>query len=56
MDRALLIASTLCYLTTVVCTLATVSDRIALHARFNFLAVGALEPLAAELLERIKGG
>jgi hypothetical protein len=56
MDRAFLIASTLCYLTPVVRTLAAVSDRIVLHERFNFLAVGALEPLAAELLERINGG
>lgn len=41
MDRPLLIASTLCYLTAVVRTLLAVRDRIALHGRFNFFAIGA---------------
>ena len=40
MDRPLLIASTLCYLTAVVRTLLAVRDRIALHGRFNFFAIG----------------
>src|SRR6202171_3158609 len=41
MDRPLLIASTLCYLTAVVRTLLAVRDRISLHGRFNFFAIGA---------------
>jgi HemX protein len=41
MDRPLLIASTLCYLTAVVRTLLAVRDRVALHGRFNFFAIGA---------------
>ena len=56
MDRALLIAWTFCYLAAAVRTLADVSDRIVLHERFNFLAIGTLEPLAPESLERIHGG
>jgi len=40
MDRSLLIASTLCYLTAVVRTLLAVRDRVALHGRFNFFAIG----------------
>jgi ABC-type uncharacterized transport system permease subunit len=41
MDRPFLIASTLCYLTAVVRTLLAGRDRIALHGRFNFFAIGA---------------
>jgi HemX protein len=41
MDRPLLIASTLCYLTAVVRTLLAMRDRVALHGRFNFFAIGA---------------
>ncbi len=40
MDRSLLIASTLCYLTAVVRTLLAARARIALHGRFNFFAIG----------------
>jgi HemX protein len=40
MDRPLLIASTLCYLTAVVRTLLAVRKRVALHGRFNFFAIG----------------
>jgi ABC-type uncharacterized transport system permease subunit len=40
MDRSLLIASTVCYLAAVVRTLLAVRDRIALHGRFNFFAIG----------------
>src|SRR5256885_1494369 len=40
MDRPFLIASTLCYLTAVVRTLLAVRERISLHGRFNFFAIG----------------
>lgn len=41
MDRQLLIASTLCYLAAIVRTWFALRGRVALHGRFNFLAIGA---------------
>ena len=41
MDRALLILSTFCYLAALVRTTLAVRDRVALHGRFNFFAIGA---------------
>src|ERR1700686_1138980 len=41
MDRPLLIASMLCYLTAVARPLLAGRERIALHGRFHFFAIGA---------------